>query len=494
MIRVRVIAAMLAMWIGAASCLAEAPKEAFERAAKTLKFLAAADLLHDRLPDRVNPPEDREAHNKAVSEVFARNDAMPDLLPLLKHDDPKVRTLAIAALNHLNDPKVLPALLPLCEDRAQTLPHPGLVAMIPGMEKDITPLEPQTVADFPRAILSQYLVAAGYNSGIADFDAYWSAHKDRATCASWFKVQLDRSTQGARPAPANRQPQLSVLRDKVDHLPEKDRGWTVLYISVPDHALYDESACLAAAKSLGPDALLATLDGKCPSEDPDLHPHSAAAADPTDPINLWTLHHASDLLRPQDAQALLRLDRMRTPWYAIAAATLTPDKSKSILADAFARFPNPGYADAWARADIAITLWRVQGLPAAPDLVHWFYAETLKDEGVPHSRVIFLQSLNPNDPRTRTLLSQLVSEPRFDTLDWSSLKALTTIVNHWTPSPVISNDELASLQHPYGEQHAVQRPEQAAKTYPTQTAELNQTLTQWREKIKTSQPRWSQHN
>jgi hypothetical protein len=366
--------------------------------------------------------------------------------------------------------------------------------MIPGMEKDITPLEPQTVADFPRAILNQYLSAAGYNSGIADFDAYWSAHKDRSFCASWLKIQLDRATQGARPAPANRDPQLHALRDKVDHLPEKDRAWTILFLSVPDHALFDEVDCVAAAKSLGPDALLATLNGKCPSEDPDLHPHSSAAADPTDPINLWTLHHASDLLRPKDAQALLRLDRMRTPWYAIAAATLTPDQSKTILAETFARFPNPGYADAWARADIAIALWRLQSLPATPDLVHWFYSETLKDEGVPHSRVKFLQSLDPNDPQTRKLLSQLVSEPRFATLDWSSLKALTTILNHWTKTPIISPEELANLQHPYGEQHAVQRPEQAAKTYPTQTAELNQALTQWREKIKTSQPQWSQHN
>jgi hypothetical protein len=484
--------AMLVMWFSVASCFAEAPKEAFERAAKSLKFLSAADLLHDRLPDRVNPREDLEAHNKTVTDLFARNDTMQDLLPLLKHDDSKVRTLAVAVLNHLNDPKILPYLLPLCEDGAQTLPHPGLVAMIPGMEKDVSPLEPQAVADFPRAIVNQYLAAAGYESGLADFDAYWSAHKDRRFCGSWNKVQLDRATHGARPAPANREPQLQALRDKVNQLAEKDRAWTILFLSVPDHVLFDEATSLAAAKSLGADALMATLEGKCPSDDPDLHPHSAAGADPTDAINLWMLHHATEFLRAQDAAALLRLDRMRTPWYAIAAATLTPDQSKTILADAFTHFPRQGYADAWARADIAIAVWRLQGLPAAPDLVHWFYGETLKDEGIPDSRVKFLQSLDPGDAKTRTLLSQLVSEPRFAGLDWSSLKALTPILNHWTQTPIISAEELTALQHPYGEQHAVQSPEQAAKTYPTQTAALNQTLVQWREKIRTSQPQWSQ--
>ena len=36
----RLIAAMAAFWIGAVSCRAEGAKQAFEQAAKTLKFLA----------------------------------------------------------------------------------------------------------------------------------------------------------------------------------------------------------------------------------------------------------------------------------------------------------------------------------------------------------------------------------------------------------------------------------------------------------------------
>jgi hypothetical protein len=105
--------------------------------------------------------------------------------------------------------------------------------------------------------------------------------------------------------------------------------------------------------------------------------------------------------------------------------------------------------------------------------------------------VRFLQSLNAKDPKTRLLLTALVNDSRFTTLDWSSLKALIPILNQWTAAPIVTPEELAALQHPYGEQHAVQRPEQAAKTYPTQTAELNQTLTQWRQKVKESLPQWS---
>jgi hypothetical protein len=466
---------------------AEPPTTAFERAASSLKFLAAADLLHDRFPDRINPAEDLQTHNKLLTDLFARNDSINDLLPLLQHNDPKVRTLAIAALCHTGDPKILPHLLSFCDDRAPTLPHPGLVAMTPGMEKDITPLEPQVVANFPRAILRQYLSAAGYNSVPADFQAYWSARKSRPFCASWFSVKLDRALQGNRSIPPNRAAQVQSLRDEINHLPPTDRAWTILYLSAADPLLFDAQACLAAAQSLGPPALLQTLQGKCPSPDPDLQ----MSTDRIDAIHLFILKHATQLLRPQDASVLLTLDRISTPWYAIAAANLQPQQSQSILTDAFARFPRQGYHDAWARSDLATALWQLQGTSSTDDLIRWFYSETLKDEGVPHSRARFLLSLDPHAPATRTLLAKLIHHLDFNTLDWSSLKALIPILNQWVQTPIVSPKELHDLQHPYGEQHTVQQPDQAAKTYPEQTPQLNQTLTTWRQKIQSSVPTWS---
>ncbi len=479
---------------------AAAPKAAFEKAAGELKFLAAGDLLYDRLPDRLNPREDLESHNKIIAELLARPDSFDDLVPLLKDTDPKVRTLAVAALNHKNDPKLLPLLVPLCNDTAVTLPHPGLVAMIPGMDKDITPLEPQTVADFPKAILRQYLKAAGYNSDLANVEEYWRVRKDRAFCASWFKIQYDRATQHASPVPAARAPQLQALRDRIDQLPEKDRALNVLYLSVPDHVLYDDASCLAAAKTLGPEALLEALRGRCPSTDPDLHPR-IGGDDPLDPVNLWILKHAKELLLPQYADVLLKLEvgpyffahpfkPIHTPWYAIAAANLAPEQSKAILLDAFKRFGHEGYADAWNRADLAIALWKQRGAEESPFLINWFYGETLKDEGVPDSRCKFLESLDPKSPGTRKIIAGLIAEPRFSSLDWSSLKAMIRIINTWSASPVVSPEEIESLQHPYGEQHVVQQPQDAAKIYPEQTKALNETLNQWREKLRDSTAKW----
>lgn len=487
---------------GAFSSIAATPKQAFEQAATQLKFLDAGDLLYGRLPDRINPREDMEAHNKIISDLFARHDSFDELTPLLKDSDPKVRTLTVAALNSKNDPKLLPLLVPLCDDTAATLPHPGLVAMIPGMDKDITPLEPQTVADFPRAILRQYIKAAECDVTEKEFEAYWKPRKDRAFCASWFKVELIRATQDVRPIPANRQPQLQALRERIDPLPEKDRAWTILYLSAADTVLYDDAACLAAGKALGDDALLKTLQGKCPSDDPDLHSCGSDGVDPAAPIDLWALKHAKAVFRPEQAEAILSLDRgdsqagrshaLKTPWYAIAAAELAPQRSRAILLDAFKRFGREGYRDAWNRADLASALWRQQGASDIPFLLNWFYGETLKDEGVPHSRTRFIGSLDPKSADTRKLLAAIIAEPRFATLDWSSLKALIPILNQWTARPVVTPDEMQSLHHPYGEQHVVEQPEQAEQIYPEQTKALNQTLDDWRQKIRASTEEWFQ--
>ena len=89
------------------------------------------------------------------------------------------------------------------------------------------------------------------------------------------------------------------------------------------------------------------------------------------------------------------------------------------------------------------------------------------------------------------MTAALVNDPRFATLDWSSLKAMLTLINGWTKSPVVDPQEIQNLRHPYGEQHAVQQPEQAAQVYPEQTKGLNAALDRWRASIKASVGEWS---
>src|SRR5260221_3234420 len=133
----------------------------------------------------------------------------------------------------------------------------------------------------------------------------------------------------------------------------------------------------------------------------------------------------------------------------------------------------------------------MKGRDVRATLLTCCYAETLEREGLPASRVKFLQSLDTGTPPTRTLIATLIRAPRFATLDWSSLKAMLAMINAWTKAPVVDPQEIQNLRHPYGEQHAVQQPEQAAQTYPEQTKALNATLDHWRERIKASVADWS---
>lgn len=463
---------------------AEGPAHAYEAAAKELKFLAAGDVLHGRLPQRVTPVADQETHNRIVTELFSRPDSPEQLIGLLKHENPKVRTLAVAALVNRNEARALPEIARLLEDDTPTFAHPALVAMIPGQIEAATPLEPQTVRDFPRIVLRIYMEQAGQHD-VRKFDQYWAPRKDRAVCAGWLAVEADKVGRHAD--------RKEALRARVARLPEKDRHWTTLYLGTLDKPVFTEDELLAAAKSLGPDPLLSTVTGKCPSDDPDLN-EGGESNPATRRIRLFVLRNATQLLRPNDAQALLKLGRTaedRSPWYWIAAAHLTPAQAKTILEEGFAKFPGEGYVDAWPRAELAIATWRLEGLDASARLVEWFYSETLKHEGVPHSRCMFLQALDSKSPASRQMVVKIVQDPRFAGLDWSSLKSLIPLVSAFAARDIISDSEVRSVQHPYGEQHVVQFPDQAMKTFPQQTQKLNADLAGWRKRIQASVVEWN---
>lgn len=483
-VHIRVHSWFILSLLAAVGATAQTPAQAYEAAAKELKFLAAGDLLHGRLPRRVTPLADQESHNRIVTELFSRDDSIGQLTALLTHDNPKVRTLAVAALVWRNEARALPEIARLLDDDAETFPHPALVAMIPGQIEAATPLEPQKVRDFPRVVLRIYMEQAGQHD-VRKFDQYWSGRKDRAVCAGWLAVEADKVGRHAE--------RKDALRAKVTRLPENDRHWTLLYIGTLDKPLFTEDELLAAAKTLGPDALLSTVAGKCPSDDPDLN-EGGETNPAVGRIRLFVLRNARQLLRVIDAEALLKLGRSaenRSPWYWIAAAHLTPAQARPILEEAFAKFPGEGYVDAWPRADLAIATWRLEGLDASARLVEWFYGETLKHEGVPHSRCMFLQAQDPKSPASRQMVVKIVEDPRFAGLDWSSLKSLIPLVNAFAGREVISDAEVRSVQHPYGEQHVVQFPDQAMKTFPQQTQKLNDDLAGWRKRIQASVVEWN---
>jgi hypothetical protein len=90
-----------------------------------------------------------------------------DFTPLLKHDDARVRALAIIALYSIEQPQVLSAIYPLVDDTALTFPDVIPTARAYPTNRTIDPatLRKQTVGDLATAVVKFYMETGGYYYG-----------------------------------------------------------------------------------------------------------------------------------------------------------------------------------------------------------------------------------------------------------------------------------------------------------------------------------------
>lgn len=487
----------------------------FERLAANFKFFSTGDFLYDRLDLRHFPDDEAQQYQKLIGELLTTsNDPVEAQVKLLKHDDPKVRTLALAALFAREDPRLLPQLVSLVDDKAVTFSDPKRIARIASKKEEapeMPPMGKQTVGDVANRFVNFYLEPANYFYGVnptqgnAGFDAYWAAHKDRESCASWFAVQLARAGQGSVPTPKDRFGKIRAVRHRIDKLPPADRAWTLLLLNGESGsgALVSEEELVAACQEQGPERLLLMLERKIPSDDPDVQPRKGNNW-PYRRMTLFVLQHAKELLRPQDAEALLACelwerdyvkheitDPTLTAWWVIAAAELKNDKDKAqdLLTQAFGRFQAEHEDD--ERAQLAIALWRLVGPEATKFLVKWFYDEGPPPTHFPHQRARFLNGVAKyRNPENRELFVALVKHKGYETLDWQSLKTLIPIVNAWSDKPVIDRRQVEAARHPYGEAGFDQAIDKAAKEYPQETEALLRTLSQWRTALRAAILQW----
>jgi hypothetical protein len=475
-----------------------------ERLAGRLPFFCTGDFLYDRFNLIRFPDEAARQYKLAIAELTSVRWGVEDLVKLLKHNDPKVRTLALAALFAREDPRLLPQLVPLVDDQAETFSTPQLVATPAFGKKKMPPLRKQTVGQVANLFLTFYLGPANYSYGVkgtqghGGFDAYWTAHKDRKFCASWFAAQLARASQRTSPTPKERFDKIRAVRQRIDKLPRADRAWTLLWLAgaYGCGVLVSEAELVASCKELGPQRLVRMLQRKIPSDDPDVQPRPSNNG-PYKGMTLFVLEHATTLLRPGDADALLACevwergyakhnisDPTLTAWWAIAAAELTKDKAKAraLLLKAFDRFQ--GRHQANERAQLAVALWRLAGLKATEFLVKWFYDDWPSYGQFPHQRAAFLTGIAKyRDPENRKLFAALVRHKGYATLDWQSLRTLVNIVNAWSAKPVVDSRLVEAAWHPLGIGLFDQASDKAKKAYPKETAALLRVLDQWRTKL-----------
>jgi hypothetical protein len=427
----------------------------FEDLAAQLKMFPTGELAYGRAgdADRLIPKQWTEPWLKVYAALSAATDDMASLIALLKHDNPNVRALALAVLFDRQDPRMLPHLAAMMDDTAKTVPEVRIVrafAVLPPQSADLVPQDfrEQTVGRIARVFLETWMRPARCKA--EEFDAYWAARKNRAFCASWYVARVYRAGQGSSHFDKSRAPLIRAVRKEIDALPAVDRNWTLLWVAShsdqppseePRRILATPEELLEAAKQLGAERLMDLIQDRPISSDPDLAERRY--------LILWVLHHAGKLLRPEDAPAILALEKsLDSPWCALAAAELQPEKARDWLRPAIGRFAgNPIYTHlSHSRAELAAGLWRIVGEREIDYLADWFYSETVNKH--PHSTQTeaFLRAIKGvRAPADRKLVARLVTDPRLDKLDYQTLRALVEVVNQWAKVAVIPADKLRPI-------------------------------------------------
>ncbi|MEM7390773.1 MAG: hypothetical protein AAF492_00375, partial [Verrucomicrobiota bacterium] len=358
----------------------EQTREAFEAFAKAMPYLDTDAVLYDKNDQflfELADPALEKRHFQMLERVTERRFSNAALLKLLEHPEPKVRTLAMAALFDREDPGLLPHLYKLCGDSAPTFDAYGkLAAEQPGGAGPGN--RQQTVGGIATRMMELYLEPAGFHNGVRrpnrpGFVEYWAERRLRPHCASWFEVQMRRARHGISPPLASSRERIRAVRKRIDQLPPLDRAWTLLWLKRDSggYLLAKDRERLEACRAIGPDKLMAMLLGRIPSGDPDLRLRPRE----TYPYRImveFVLQHANELLRPQDSETLrrhgIRQKRHRqhqvkapiiTPWWHIGAARLKPAHARRILRRAMAEFNLE--RDGKHRATLAIAFWRLLG-------------------------------------------------------------------------------------------------------------------------------------
>jgi hypothetical protein len=200
------------------------------------------------------------AHSDATQEMRSSWRALSDpslntlnLVALLKSPDPKIRSLAIFALGHKYDPRLLAEIAPLQSDHGPSYRCPIPVDWHPPEKPETWPSQPMTVGDLAGEVVHRYLEVSGDKS----FSEYWANYKDRSYSAAWFILELRRAWDPFDPAHSG----LDEIRSEIAHMPSPDRQWTVLCLGTlsnpnPVTYPYSEDDLLLASAELGHERLI----------------------------------------------------------------------------------------------------------------------------------------------------------------------------------------------------------------------------------------------
>lgn len=440
------------LWSAAAATRPVPLAERAERVAAALPWLVANDAFLDREP--LSGPKPGDVYRLMSS---LQGDWKPDdVRPLLRHADPRVRTLGIVLLFSLERLDVLPDIARLVGDEAQTFPEPENLAA----PQQSWPMTLMTVGDYAKAAINMYVeasyelhhleesekLAMGKPAELAEQMARFAARRDVKLSTAGLRVAISRATGGGiQPLPPER---LLPVRQVLSHLqdiPEPRRFFVALALNYDRYQLGDdydagEHYVFEEAQRLPREARLASIKGEQPVDDPDLEPGFGYE---------YLLDHAIDLFRASDADLLLtvkpqpppeEVPKGPDPRYVLAAAALRPRDADAILEAGLGRFNRKYQADERASLAAALALTGSErGLGRAVD---WFFAEP-RGANSSHCRFFFLRDVHARNPlRFRLLVSRVVRDDRVMTLGPQSTLILLKSVEGYLSRRLATDEDL----------------------------------------------------
>jgi hypothetical protein len=438
-------------------------QQRFERLAAETSHFATDDIIRNYFFDGGRWPVGLlEEQQRVLEELRSAGDKRQEIVPLLQHRDPRVRTLALGALFVREDPKDLPLIASLMGDGTETLPHLGMSGQSMGGRLPLSSFESrQTVGDVAQSMIAFYLGAAGQHPGgslfVSDgrpfgnvsssaFDKYWSERRDRSYTAGWFLVKMWRATRRTTPLQRAYEPDVRRVLAEIDGLSPDQRRWTLVWVWNNQRqidALVSDAAMVATLKVAGPDTLMKVVRGESPIDDPDLRGDRLASVGTT----AFILAHAPSLLRPSDATAVLATPeaeayRGANLMFVAAAARLRGlediESAATSLKNHIQAIPLTGFFGGRDQARLAFALWQMRGVAERPYLIEWFYTMLPAQRRSPDDLEYFLRAVEKERrPDTMTLLAGIVADRRFDNVDWTPLWRILEIVNSTLPAPLV---------------------------------------------------------
>ena len=416
-------------------------------------------------------------------EIKARPPDPSLLVKLLKHANPKVRTLAMAALIDREERRYLPDIASLAQDPAVTF----RTLVIPVSHAVET--RDQTVGEIARQF-------ALFNT-----EPLWLRDRPTNSPAAWTLFRMKRAIQRQSPADPVRIPKIRALRREVEALPQPQRAWTFLLLRGATLPAYEEgpttlirsSELVAVLKTVRHDDLLKLLRKDKISDDPVLQSQSNNNF-LYHSMCIFVLQNARELLRREDAAFLLERERWErnyhqrgtvdpliSAWWAIAAAYMDAQKASTILKAAWPRFDESHQQE--DRGLLAQALWRAAGEKETRQVVDWFYDEAAL-RGIHNGRVEFWRNLStmpkPGDVK---LVRALIADPRLDRLGWRDLEAVVVAANQFTKAPLVTAEELHDTSFVTTDFLYANLAE-SKRNYPAETALILERLQQWRKRLR----------